>query len=41
MDVKDPTVSFVKKRRVIAGTVNKLQIPAPTTAAKAMANHPV
>ena len=28
MDVKDPTASFVKSPRVIAGAVNKLKIPA-------------
>ena len=28
VDVKYPTVSFVKRRRAIASTINKLQIPA-------------
>ena len=28
MDVKAPMVSFTKSRRAIAGTVDKLQIPA-------------
>ena len=30
MDVKDPTVSFTKSRRAIAGTLIKFQIPART-----------
>ena len=30
VDVKDPTVSFAKSRRAIAGTLNKLQFPALT-----------
>ena len=30
VDVKDPTVSFMKSRRAIAGTMNKLQIPELT-----------
>ena len=38
--IKDPTVSFAKSRRAIAGTKNKYKIPATTTAGKAMANHP-
>ena len=28
VDMKNPMVSFVKSRQAIAGTVNKLQIPA-------------
>ena len=39
LDVKDPTVSFVKSRRAIAGTMAKLQIPALTTIGKAKANY--
>ena len=30
VDVTDPMVSFVKSRRAIAGTLNKLQIPDVT-----------
>ena len=30
MDVKDPTASFVKSMPVIAGTLDKLQIPIIT-----------
>jgi len=31
MDVKDPTLSMVKSRRIIASILNKLQIPAITS----------
>jgi len=30
VDVKDPTVSFVKSKRVFAGSMAKFQIPAQT-----------
>ena len=30
VDVKDPTVSFAKRRRAFAGTMNSFQIPAQT-----------
>ena len=42
VNVKDtPTVSFAKRMRAIAGTINKLQIPAINTPGKGMANYPV
>ena len=31
MDVNNPTVSFVKRRRAIAGTMNKFKIPTITS----------
>ena len=31
VDIKDPMVSFVKIRHVIAGTLSKFQIPARTS----------
>ena len=40
MDVKDPTVSFVKVRRAIIDTMNKFQISAIITAEKGMETHP-
>ena len=42
VDVKDPAVSFAKSVRAIAGTLNKLQIPALTfrgTASTAQLRH--